>query len=208
MNDDHLFRVILIVGSSVLLPIAAYHRLKSQATGEKLDRRQEGLFILFTLRPVGIVGMLGLIAYMVNPSWMTWSSVPLPAWVRWTGVGVGVIAGALLIWTLRSLGKNLTDTVVTRTEHTLVTSGPYRWVRHPFYVSLALCVAANLLATANWFIFASGTLLFILIVIRTRKEEELLLARFGDAYRRYMERTGRFLPQIGRGKVSSYRLCL
>ena len=208
MNDDHLFRVILIVGSSVLLPITAYHRLKSQATGEKLDRRQEGLFILCTLRPVGVVGVLGLIAYMVNPSWMAWSSVPLPAWLRWTGVGVGVIAGALLIWTLRSLGKNLTDTVVTRREHTLVTSGPYRWVRHPFYVSLALCVAANSLATANWFILASGALLFILIVIRTRKEEELLLARFGDAYRRYMERTGRFLPQIGRGKVSSYRLCL
>jgi len=192
----------------VLLPIAAYHRLKSQATGEKLDRRQEGLFILFTLRPVGVVGMLGLIAYMVNPSWMAWSSVPLPAWPRWTGVGVGVNAGALLIWTLRSLGKNLTDTVVTRTEHTLVTSGPYRWVRHPFYVSLALCVAANSLATANWFILASGALLFILIVIRTRKEEELLLTKFGDAYRGYMERTGRFLPQIGRGKVSSYRLCL
>jgi len=208
MNDDHLFRVILIVGSIVLLPIAAYHRLKSQATGEKLDRRQEGPFILFTLRPVGVVGMLGLIAYMVNPSWMAWSSVPLPAWLRWTGVGVGVIAGALLTWTLRSLGKNLTDTVVTRTEHTLVTSGPYRWVRHPFYVSLALCVAANSLATANWFILASGALLFILIVIRTRKEEELLLTKFGDAYRGYMERTGRFLPQIGRGKVSSYRLCV
>jgi len=208
MNDDHLFRVILIVGSIVLLPIAAYHRLKSQATGEKLDRRQEGLFILFTLRPVGVVGMLGLIAYMINPSWMAWSSVPLPATLQWTGVGVGVIAGALLIWTLRSLGKNLTDTVVTRREHTLVTSGPYRWVRHPFYVSLALLVVANSLATANWFIFVSGAFLFILIVIRTRKEEELLLARFGDAYRRYMERTGRFLPRIDRGKVSSCRRCL
>jgi len=208
MNDDHLFRVILIAGSSVLLPIAAYHRLKSQATGEKLDRWQEGLFIFFTLRPVGIVGMLGLITYMVNPSWMAWSSVPLPAWPRWTGVGVGVIAGALLTWTLRSLGKNLTDTVVTRTEHTLVTSGPYRWVRHPFYVSLGLLVAANSLATANWFIFVSGALLCVLIVIRTRKEEALLLARFGDAYRGYMERTGRFLPHIGGGKVSSCRLCL
>ena len=208
MNGDHLFRVILIVGSSVLLPIAAYYRLKSQATGEKLDRRQEGLFILFTLRPVGVVGMLGLIAYMINPSWMAWSSVPLPATLRWTGVGVGVIAGALLIWTLRSLGKNLTDTVVTRREHTLVTSGPYRWVRHPFYDSLALCVLANSLVAANWFILASGALLFILVLIRTRKEEELLLARFGDAYRGYMGRTGRFLPRIGRGKVSSYRLCL
>ena len=196
MNDDHLFRVILIVGSSVLLPIAAYHRLKSQATGEKLDRRQEGLFILFTLRPVGVVGMLGLIAYMINPSWMAWSSVPLPAWLRWTGVGVGVIAGALLIWTLRSLGKNLTDTVVTRREHTLVTSGPYRWVRHPFYGSLALCVLANSLVAANWFLFLSGSLLFVLIIIRTRTEEEKLLARFGDSYRAYMDRTGRFLPRI------------
>jgi len=196
MNDDHLFRVILLVGSIVLLPIAAYHRLKSQATGEKLDRRQEGLFILFTLRPVGVVGMLGLIAYMINPSWMAWSSVPLPAWLRWTGVGVGVIAGALLIWTLRSLGKNLTDTVVTRREHTLVTSGPYRWVRHPFYGSLALCVLANSLVAANWFLFLSGSLLFVLIIIRTRTEEEKLLARFGDSYRAYMDRTGRFLPRI------------
>jgi len=196
MNDDHLFRVILLVGFIVLLPIAAYHRLKSQATGEKLDRRQEGLFILFTLRPVGVVGMLGLIAYMINPSWMAWSSVPLPAWLRWTGVGVGVIAGALLIWTLRSLGKNLTDTVVTRREHTLVTSGPYRWVRHPFYGSLALCVLANSLVAANWFLFLSGSLLFVLIIIRTRTEEEKLLARFGDSYRAYMDRTGRFLPRI------------
>jgi len=208
MNHDQTFRVVLIIGSLILLPITGYHRLRSQTTGEKLDRRQEGLFILFTLRPVGILGMLGLIAYMVNPSWMAWSSVPLPATLRWTGVGVGVIAGALLIWTLRSLGKNLTDTVVTRRDHTLVTSGPYRWVRHPFYVSLALCAAANSLATANWFILASGALLFILIVIRTQKEEELLLTKFGDAYRGYMERTGRFLPHIGRGKVSSCRLCL
>ena len=197
MNHDQLFRVILIVGSIVLLPIAAYHRLKSQATGEKLDRRQEGLFILFTLRPVGIVGMLGLIAYMVNPSWMAWSSVSLPATLRWTGVGVGVVAGALLIWTLRSLGKNLTDTVVTRREHTLVTSGPYRWIRHPFYDSVALCILANSLVAANWFLFLSGSVLLVLIIIRTRTEEEKLLARFGDSYRAYTDRTGRFLPRIG-----------
>lgn len=203
MNDDHTFRLILIVGSIILLPIFAYHRLESQATGESLDRRQEGLFILLTLRPVGIISMLGLIAYMSNPTWMAWSSVALPDWLRWTGVGLGVVAGSLLTWTLRSLGGNLTDTVVTRRRHTLTTVGPYRWVRHPFYSSIALTVAANSLAAANWFVFASGGLAFILIVIRTRKEEELLLARFGDAYRTYMERTGRFVPRIGGGGVSS-----
>ena len=48
MNDDHTFRMILIVGILVILPIGIYHRIRSQATGESLDRSQEGLFILAT----------------------------------------------------------------------------------------------------------------------------------------------------------------
>jgi protein-S-isoprenylcysteine O-methyltransferase Ste14 len=196
-STDQTFRIVLIVGALMLFPIMVYHRLKSQATRETLDRCQEGRLILFTLRPAGILCMGGLIAFMVNPSWMAWSSVRLPEWLRWTGVGVGVVAGGLLISTLRSLGKNLTDTVVTRKEHTLVTSGPYRWVRHPFYDACLLAVLANSLAAANWFLFSSGALWFVLIVVRTRTEEEKLSARFGDSYRVYRERTGRFFPRLG-----------
>ncbi len=195
MDHEQPFRIVLIVGSLILFPTIAYHRLKSQATGENLDRRQEGRFILFTLRPVGLASILGFVTYLVNPSWMAWSSVPLPSWLRWTGVGLGAVAGGFLIWTVHVLGKNLTDTVVTRSKHTLVTSGPYRWVRHPFYDAAAFCVLANSLATANWFIFFTGMLAFLLIVVRTRKEEENLLGRFGEAYRAYVQRTGRFLPK-------------
>ena len=203
MNHDQTFRVVLIVGSLILLPITGYYRLKSQATGEKLDRRQEGLFILLTLRPVGIFGMLGFIVYMVSPSWMAWSSVGLPDWLRWIGVGVDAVAGGFLIWTLRSLGKNLTDTVVTRREHTLVTTGPYRCVRHPFYGSVALLALANSLIAANWFLLLTGVLFLLLVMLRTQKEEENLVARFGDAYRAYMQRTGRFLPKISARSVGA-----
>src|SRR5262245_21261087 len=121
----------------------------------------------------------------------------LPTWLRWIGVAIGTGAGALLIWTLKHLGLNLTDTVVTRRQHTLVTSGPYRFVRHPFYTATALAIVANALVTANWFIFAAGVAVFALLVIRCRKEEENLVARFGDAYRDYAQRTGRFLPRLG-----------
>lgn len=155
MNDDQTFRIVLIVGALIVFPIMVYHRLRSQATGEKLDRWQEGRFILFTLRPVGVAAMLGLLAFMINPSWMEWSSVRLPAWLRWTGAGLGVAAAGLLIWTVRNLGPNLTDTVVTRREHTLVTSGPYRWVRHPFYDAAGLAILANSLAAANATVSAS-----------------------------------------------------
>ncbi len=124
MEYEQTFRFILILGFALIVPIGAYHRIKSQATGEKLDRRQEGIFILVTLRPIAIAGMAGLVTYMINPALMTWSSVALPNWLRWTGVVLGITGGLLLVVTFRTLGKNLTDTVVTRAAHTLVTRGP------------------------------------------------------------------------------------
>jgi protein-S-isoprenylcysteine O-methyltransferase Ste14 len=197
VNHDQTFRAVLVVVFLVVLPIGIYHRLKSQATREKLDRRQEGLFILATLRPLGAVFWLGLIAWIVNPGWLAWSRLPLSARLRWTGVVLIAIAVGLLTWTFRSLGRNLTDTVVTRQNHTLVVHGPYRWIRHPFYDSAALFTVAISLVTANWFFLMTGVLMLCLLIIRTRTEEENLLARFGSSYRAYMERTGRFLPKIG-----------
>jgi protein-S-isoprenylcysteine O-methyltransferase Ste14 len=196
VNDDQTFRAALVLIVLVVFPIGVYHRVRSQATGEKLDRWQEGPFILATLRPLGLVLWLGLIAYMIDPSWMAWSAMPLPAWLRWIGVAVCAASSGLLIWTFRRLGKNLTDTVVTRRTHTLVTNGPYRWVRHPFYDSAALLVLGSSLLAANWFLFIVGVMVIGLLVIRTRTEEEKLLARFGGTYRDYMDRTGRFVPRL------------
>ena len=102
----------------------------------------------------------------------------------------------LISWVLRSLGKNLTDTVVTRAEHTLVTTGPYRWVRHPFYSAAFLFLVAGSLVSANWGLAVAGGLACVLLVIRTRTEEAKLIERFGDEYLAYMQRTGRFLPRL------------
>ena len=120
-----------------------------------------------------------------------------PSWQRWPGVGVCAVAAVFLTWTLRSLGPNLTDTVVTRQAHTLVTHGPYRWVRHPFYDALALLILAFSLIAANWFLLLTGGVVLFLLVVRTRTEEEKLLLRFGDAYRAYVKQTGRFIPRFG-----------
>ncbi len=197
MDHEQTFRLILILGFAAVFPIGLYHRLKSQASGEKLDRRQEGMFILLTLRPLAVLRMAGLVAWLIHPGWMSWSSVGLPIWLRWIGVGVGVVAAGLLIWVFRSLGTNLTDTVVTRREHTLVTTGPYRWVRHPFYLAAGLAMIADSVVTANWYLAFTGGVTLALIVIRTAREEENLINRFGDGYRRYMDTRGRFFPRLG-----------
>jgi protein-S-isoprenylcysteine O-methyltransferase Ste14 len=197
MGDDQTFRIVLAIGMLAILPIAIYRRVRSQQTGESLDRWQEGRFILFTLRPLGIAAMLAVLVFVISPGWMAWSSVPLPAWLRWIGVVIGALGGALLVWTLKHLGTNLTDTVVTRQQHTMITTGPYAYVRHPFYVSAALAFLANSLVTANWFVFVTGALALALLVVRCRTEEAKLIERFGDAYRDYMRQTGRFWPRVG-----------
>ena len=196
MGDDQTFRIILALGLAAVLPFGIYHRLRSQATREMLDRRQEGLFILLSLRPIGLAAMGGLLTFVVNPALMAWSSVPLLVSLRWAGVGIGLLAGSLFVWTFRILGTNITDTVVTRRHHTLVTTGPYRFVRHPFYVAAALAYVANALATANWFIALMGGLAMTLLVVRTTTEEEHLVRRFGEDYLRYMKQTGRFFPSV------------
>lgn len=196
MADDQTFRLMLALGMATSMPVALYHRIRACASGEKLDRRQEGMFIRLTLRPCALAAITGLTLFVFCPAWMSWASVPLPAALRWVGVALGLPTVALYNWTFGSLGRNITDTVVVRREHTLVTNGPYRYVRHPFYVASALAVAASALTTANWFIALTGFSFVALLVIRTATEEEKLVERFGDNYRRYMARTGRFFPRL------------
>jgi protein-S-isoprenylcysteine O-methyltransferase Ste14 len=196
MTLDTAFRPYVIAGFWLVILIAVPFRIRSQATRERLDRTQEGVPMMIGLRLGGLAVWSGVIAFMIDPDWMAWSSVPLPAGTRWAGVGLTLVTATLLAWTLGSLGPNLTDTVVTRGAHTLVTRGPYRWVRHPFYDCMALFVWSISLMMANWFVAVSGSLMFALLAIRSRIEEQKLLERFGEPYRAYRATTGRFLPRL------------
>ena len=198
MNDDDVFRLAMIGICLAFMPVGLYHRIRSY-TGEKIDRWQEGMVILFGLRLTALAVVAAGIAWMINPQWMAWSSLPLPAWLRYVGVMVAICGGCLWVWAVHSLGKNLTDTVITREEHTLVMTGPYRWIRHPFYTACAIGLVGGSLVMANWFIpLAAGLVWFAFLVPRTRIEEKNLVARFGNRYRDYMERTGRYLPRFRR----------
>ncbi len=102
----------------------------------------------------------------------------------------------LFYWVATSLGKNITDTVVTRREATLVTQGPYHWVRHPLYSVAAVFLVALALLLSNWFILLMGISALVVLAIRTPIEEAKLIEKFGDEYREYMKHTGRFIPRL------------
>jgi protein-S-isoprenylcysteine O-methyltransferase Ste14 len=204
MTSESTFRLMAFASLALCLPIGLYFRIKSQATRERLARREEGLFIMIGLRLGGLIALLVFAAYLINPRSVSWLSLPLPSWLRWVGAAIGLlVVPALLFWTFSSLGNNLTDTVVTRQRHTLVTQGPYRWVRHPFYDLGFLWGLSLGLLTANWFLSLLGLGAMTMLVTRTRIEEAKLTERFGDEYRAYARRTGRFFPLLKRPGVES-----
>lgn len=194
---DGLYRIALLIVLLATMSVVVYHRLQARTT-EKFDRRQEGLPLAIALRLCGLVTWLATFAFLIWPPLVSWAAWPLPAALRWTGAAIGLAGAGMMYWTLSNLGKNLTDTVSTRADATLVTSGPYRFVRHPFYVTAACLFTGAFLLSANWIILASGACVLTMLVLRTAKEEQMLVAKFGDAYRDYMHRTGRFLPRVGR----------
>lgn len=196
MNENP-FRIALVVVVLLTMVVTVYYRLQAAKSGEKISHREEGYLFAITLRLAGLVLWIGTFGYLISPAHFQWAAMPLPTPVRWIGVVTGCLCSLLMYWTLSSLGKNLTDTVVTRKAATLVTIGPYRWVRHPFYVTAALLMASVTLLTANWFIGIGSVAVLALLAIRTPKEEQMLIERFGQPYRDYMATTGRFIPRIG-----------
>jgi hypothetical protein len=80
----------------------------------------------------------------------------------------------------------------------LFPTAAYHRLKARTYDSLALLLLAITLAASNWFLLLTGGLFLVLIAIRSRTEEAKLIARFGESYRVYCRRTGRFLPKISR----------
>lgn len=86
---------------------------------------------------------------------------------------------------------------IIQERQTLVTAGPYQWVRHPMYTTFAVIGLAYFLVSANWFIGLVNFVVYGTIVLSViGLEETTLLEKFGEPYREYMQHTGRFLPAL------------
>jgi len=197
--NENIFRILAAVILFTGIGISFYYRRKAdKETGEKISRKVDGTVLMTIIKVGGLLLWFSPLVYLINPKWMAWSKIGLPDGVRWLGVGIGVLCVAGIYWLFSSIGSGITPTSATRRDHKLVTSGPYRWIRHPLYtIGSSLFLSFGMMAD-NWFIAALGILTFIILAIRTPKEEANLIAKFGDEYRAYIKITGRFLPYLGK----------
>ena len=126
-------------------------------------------------------------------SWILEETVDVPglayaAWIVWAGAMVLLF---LPMYTLRAQGQVQRGKSYVQTE-TLVDSGIYALVRHPQYLGWMLMYPAALLFNLNWIVAVVGILGVACVCWFTREEDRLLIAKFGDLYRRYMQRVPRF----------------
>lgn len=186
------------MGAMVLsVVISGYHRRRARQSGTVIPRRAEGIPALLLRAGAGSLLLAALLAAVVAPPWMSWATVELPIALRWVGAGVACACLPVLWWVFTSIGRNISETVLTKTDHQLVTHGPYRWVRHPLYATALVEILALAMAAANWLLFALGlvaAMAFRLMVIP--REEANLVQAFGADYEAYRRRTGALVPRL------------
>lgn len=139
--------------------------------------------------------------YMLSP-WIDFAALGLPLWLRLAGAGIAASGAGLFIWTHGQLAGNWSPAVERARAGALITSGPYRWVRHPMYTSFFLYNVGLLLLVSNWFAGVPPVLAFAWMYWhRVGREERVMLEQFGEAYVEYAHTTGRIVPGVGAGKL-------
>jgi protein-S-isoprenylcysteine O-methyltransferase Ste14 len=191
-----MFRLILALTLAVFVVHRGYYSRKLPPDPETTVRQQQAGVATRVASLLGIAALLSTLVYCLAPEWMAWASLPLPSWLRWAGVGLALGGFTLLQWSQETLGRNWSDTPRLIAQQTLVTDGPYRWIRHPIYTAFLLILSAPLLLAANWFVGGAWLgMTAIDVWVRVRFEEAMLLQAFGEEYRAYMESSGRLLPR-------------
>ncbi len=200
MATEEIFRVAFWVLFAGVLGMRMYFALKVRQAGERVmpdraavEREGRGMF---AVRVVMFVLLLGwLVLYAINPAWMGALSVPLPAWLRWVGFALGLAGLGFWSWAQVALGKEWSPQLQLRKEHHLVTKGPYRRIRHPLYTGMLGFGTGLALLTANWVFIALAVVVIAGLFARVPREEQMMIAEFGEEYKTYMQRTGRFFPK-------------
>jgi protein-S-isoprenylcysteine O-methyltransferase Ste14 len=193
---EPIFRILLPLLIIAFAAHRGYYVRKHGKEENTLKQREEGL----ASKIAGLLGLVGLITvtvYAIKPAWLSWAALPLPLWLRWTGIGIALLGFALLQWAQTTLGKSWSDTPRMIKEQSLITSGPYQFIRHPIYTAFLLILGSTLFISANWLIGSAWLGMTLLeLASRIRFEEDLMLEYFGDQYHEYMKRTGRLLPKL------------
>ncbi len=159
-------------------------------TVKRISRTENILLVLLTL----VAGIIPLIYSLTR--WLDFANYHLPFWLGVCGL-LALVFSLILLWRSHfDLKTNWSSTLEIRADHSLVTTGIYRLIRHPMYLSQLFWAIAQILLIQNWLAGPLSLFFFIpFYFLRSSAEEKMMLERFGEAYRDYIKSTGGLIPK-------------
>ncbi|MBN1920979.1 MAG: isoprenylcysteine carboxylmethyltransferase family protein [Anaerolineae bacterium] len=202
VNHEQGLRVIFFATFFAILAVRFISGLKIRQRDESswfVEQEavgREGLWSIVLRLLLFLWMVTAVVLYAVYPPWFRVLTVPLPLWLRWVGAGLALLSVPLLAWVHSALGRHWSTSLQFKTEHRLIQTGPYRWVRHPMYTVLFSFFIGLGLLSAHIVMLGLAALAVTVVGVRIPKEEAMMVAQFGEEYRTYMQHTGRLLPRL------------
>ena len=189
-----LGKAVLLAGAVATAVIR--HRFEGPSRAAKVveSRKDAREIVLIALMMVSNF-LLPLVYIATSRPWF--AGYPLhPA-----AFAAGAAFMALSVWVFyrshADLGRNWSISLEIRENHTLVTGGVYRRIRHPMYAAIYAYAIAQALLLANWVVGPASLVAFTLMFAsRLGREERMMVEKFGAEYERYRQRTKRLVPGV------------
>ncbi len=186
-------KTVVLAATVAMIAIRAPHGHKSRSV--QVVRSAKGALetLLLTLAWIG---------FFVPLVWVATSAFARAEFeLRPAALAAGAAAYAVGLWLFQrshaDLGTNWSVTLQVRKEHSLVTQGVYRRIRHPMYTALFLFSLGQAIAVPNWIAGPSYLVVMALLVAaRLGPEERLMRETFGARYDEYAARTQRLVPGV------------
>jgi protein-S-isoprenylcysteine O-methyltransferase Ste14 len=164
--------------------------------GMKKAKRLEGWGERAQHELLVLVAFWLLLANYWNGGWLGHRLVPDVPEVRMPGLALTAVGVGTAIWARLSLGSNWSGMVTLKQDHQLVTTGLYRWIRHPIYTGILLAMVGTALIGGQVRGCLATALALAAFYFKSRREERFLHEEFGSSYEDHARRTGMFLPKL------------
>ena len=137
-----------------------------------------------------------LFAGVVPPGLLQERVIPANDWTLSAGLAITALGLGFAVWARVHLGRNWSSRPTIRVGHTLVRTGPYRFVRNPIYTGLLIGFTGTAIVIGVFSAFVLILFLAAAFLLRIREEEKLLLEEFGGEYEKYRGEVRALIPYL------------
>jgi protein-S-isoprenylcysteine O-methyltransferase Ste14 len=166
-----------------------------KAVGTKTTRRLEPAASRIMRALVFLIAIVLLSTTRIPLRWLYLQLWPPGFWPFW--LGASVVAGLLFaVWAREHLGSNWSRSVTIKQGHDLITTRPYAVVRHPIYTGILAGFLGTAIALSQVRGFIVFVLIFLILWVKLRMEEQWMCSQFGETYATYAHQTAALVPYL------------